>query len=48
MIDKEKLRKGIESLKSQLIHGACSGQVAMETRCKEEAYNEVLELLETL
>ena len=35
----------IEQLKSQLIKGACSSQIAMETSCKDEAYNEILELL---
>lgn len=44
----QKIREGIEKLKSNLIHGACSSQVAMETRCKEEAYNEVLAILDTM
>lgn len=44
----QKIREGIEKLKSDLIHGACSSQVAMETRCKEEAYNEVLAILDTM
>ena len=48
MTDKEKFRKEVEKLKSNLIHGACSSQVAMETRCKEEAYNEVLDILDSL
>ena len=49
MINKvQKIRKGIEKLKSQLIRGACSSQIAMETRCKEEAYNEVLAILDTV
>ena len=47
MTDKEKFRKKVEKLKSNLIHGACSSQVAMETRCKEEAYNEVLAILDS-
>jgi hypothetical protein len=48
MTDKEKFRKEVEKLKSSLIHGACSSQIAMETRCKEEAYNEVLAILDTI
>lgn len=48
MTDKEKIRQEVEKLKSNLIHGACSSQVAMETRCKEEAYNEVLAILDTM
>ena len=49
MTDKiQKIREGIEKLKSQLLRGACSSQVAMETRCKEEAYNDVLALLDTM
>ena len=48
MTDKEKFRKEVEKLKSSLIHGACSSQIAMETRCKEEAYNEVLAILDTM
>lgn len=48
MTDKEKFRKEVEKLKSNLIHGACSSQVAMETRCKEEAYNEVLAILDSM
>ena len=49
MIDKvQKIREGVERLKSQLLRGACSSQVAMETMCKEEAYNEVLAILDTM
>ena len=48
MTDKEKFRKEVEKLKSSLIHGACSSQIAMETRCKEEAYNEVLAILDSM
>ena len=48
MTDKEKFRKEVEKLKSSLIHGACSSQIAMETRCKEDAYNEVLAILDTM
>ena len=48
MTDKEKFRKEVEKLKSQLLRGACSSQIAMETRCKEEAYNEVLAILDTM
>ena len=48
MTDKEFFRKEVERLKSQLLRGACSSQIAMETRCKEEAYNEVLSILDSL
>lgn len=48
MIDEDKLKSKIEGLKSNLIHGACSSQIAMETRCKEEAYNEVLTVLDSM
>lgn len=49
MTDKvQKIRKEVERLKSNLIHGACASQIAMETRCKEEAYDEVLAILDTM
>ena len=49
MTDKvQKFRKEVEKLKSQLLRGACSSQIAMETRCKEEAYNEVLAILDSM
>lgn len=48
LIDKDALAREIEKLKSNLIYGACASQIAMETRCKEEAYNEVLSYLDTL
>ena len=48
LIDKDALARGIENLKSNLIYGACASQIAMETHCKEEAYNEVLSYLDTL
>ncbi len=44
----QKIREKVEKLKSQFIRGACSSQVAMETRCKEEAYNEVLAILDSM
>ena len=44
----EKIRAEVERLKSQLLRGACSSQIAMETKCKEEAYDEVLALLDSL
>ena len=48
MTDKvQKIREEVEKLKSNLMYGACSSQVAMETRCKEEAYNEVLAILDS-
>lgn len=48
MIDEDKLKSKIEGLKSNLIHGACSSQIAMETCCKEEAYNEVLTVINSM
>lgn len=49
MTDKvQKIRKEVVKLKSNLIYGACSSQIAMETRCKEESYNEVLAILDTM
>ena len=42
----QKVREKVEKLKSQLLRGACSSQIAIETRCKEEAYNEVLGILD--
>ena len=44
----QKIREEVERLKSNLIHGACASQIAMETRCKEEAYEEVISLLDSL
>ena len=43
-----KIRTSVEELKSRLIRGACSSQIAMDTRCKEEAYDEVLAILNSL
>ena len=49
MTDKvQKIREEVERLKSNLVHGACASQIAMETRCKEEAYDEVISLLDSL
>ena len=48
LIDKDALVAEIEKLKSNLLYGACASQVAMENRCKEEAYNEVLAILDTM
>ena len=49
MTDKvQKIREEVEKLKLQLLRGACSSQIAMETMCKEEAYNEVLAILNTV
>ena len=47
-IDKAALVAEIEKLKGQLLRGACASQIAMETRCKEDANNEVLSFLDTL
>ena len=48
LIDKAAVVAKIEELKGQLLRGACSSQISMETSCKEEAYNEVLSILDTL
>jgi len=49
MTDKvQKIREEVVRLKSSLIHGACASQIAMETRCKEEAYDEVISLLDSM
>lgn len=42
------IKAEVARLKSHLIKGACASQIAMETRCKEEAYNEVLAILYSL
>ena len=44
----EQIKAEIERLKSQLIKGACASQIAMETNCKEEAYDEVLSIIDKL
>ena len=44
----QKIREEVVRLKSQLLRGACSSQIAIETRCKEEAYDEVLTLLDSM
>ena len=43
-----KVRAEVEKLNAKLLRGACSSQIAMETRCKEEAYNEVLAILDSM
>lgn len=49
MTDKvQKIREKVEKLKSRLIRGACASQIVMETYCKEEAYNEVLAILDSM
>lgn len=49
MTDKvQKIREEVVRLKSNLIYGACASQIAMETYCKEEAYDEVLAILDTI
>ena len=44
----EQIRQEIERLKSQLVRGACAAGIAMETNCKEEAYNEVLAFIDSI
>ena len=48
LIDKDVIITEIEKLKGQLLRGACSSQVSMQTRCKEESYDEVLSFLDIL
>ena len=48
LIDKAAIVAAIEKLKRQLLRGACSSQISMETNCKEEAYDEVFYFLNTL
>ena len=48
LIDKAAVVAEVENLRSNLIYGACASQIAMETRCKEEAYNEVFSFIDTL
>ena len=47
-IKKSALVAEIEKLKGQLLRGACSSQISMQTRCKEESYDEVLSFIDTL
>jgi hypothetical protein len=44
----DKIRKHIYAQKAKLIRGACAAQVAMETACKEEAYDEILAYIDKL
>jgi len=44
----EQIKAEIVRLKSQLVRGACAAGIAMETNCKEEAYNEVLAFIDSL
>jgi hypothetical protein len=48
MEDRKLIREEIERLKGELVRGACSAQVAMETACKEQAYNAVLAFIDTM
>lgn len=44
----EQIKAEIERLKSELVRGACAAGIAMETNCKEEAYNDVLAFIDSL
>ena len=44
----EEIRKEILRRKGLLVRGACSAQIQMETACKDEAYDEVLAILDTI
>ena len=44
----EKIKEEIKRRKAMLVKGACSAQKEMETNCKEEAYNEILDFVYNL
>lgn len=44
----EKIKEEIKRRKAMLVKGACSAQTQMETNCKEEAYNEILDFVYNL
>lgn len=44
----DQIRKEIERLKGNLIWGACAAQIEMRTNCKNEAYDEVLAILDDI
>ena len=46
--DYKSIRVGIENLRKQLPWGACASQTSFEANCKDEAYKEVLNLLDIL
>lgn len=48
MTEKDLIKNHILKLKSELVRGSCASQVAMETNCKEEAYDEILKFIEFL
>ena len=45
---KQTILAEIERLKAQLIRGACAAQIEMETNCKDEAYNEIANFINSL
>jgi len=44
----EQIKVEIERLKELLPKGASASQIVMEANCKEEAYNEVLSIIDSL
>lgn len=48
MEDRQLIREEIGRLKGELVWGACSSQVAMESACKNAAYDAVLEFIDKL
>lgn len=47
-IDAEKLQAEIERLRDKLMWGSCGALIQVETNCKNEAYNELLEIITSL
>lgn len=47
-IKKSDIVIGIEKKKKLLPWGSCASQISMECNCKNEAYNDVISLLDTL
>ena len=48
MEDRRIIRDEVVRLKGALVRGSCAAQVAMETACKEEAYDEVLDFIDSM
>lgn len=48
MIDEDLLLAKIEQLRTHLIRGACASQTVFETHCKEEAYDEVVTVINSM
>lgn len=46
-MEAKEIRAEIIRLKGELIRGACASQTEFETRCKEEAYDNVLNFIDS-